>query len=76
MEKYFHEIPQEEIETLISEGKNWDYIINNYNQPRWCAYPNALHGVMGCWCLVDLKKDGHRKKVSKDFCKECECYFS
>jgi hypothetical protein len=71
---YFHELPQEEIDKLISEGVTVGYIMDNYKQPDWCNYPEALSMSMGCWSLCDLSKDGLRTKISKDYCKGCD-YF-
>jgi hypothetical protein len=70
--RYFHELSQEEVDKLITDKKNWGYIMNEYKQPDWCNCPNALEGTMGCWSLVDLSKDGFRTKISKDFCKGCD----
>ena len=71
---YFHEISQEEVDKLISDKRNVGYIMENYKQPDWCNYPEALSMTMGCWSLCDLKKDGLRTKISKDFCKGCDEY--
>jgi len=73
--RYFHELEQTEIDTLIADKKTVGYILENYKQPDWCNYPNALKGQMGCWSLMDLSKDGLRTKISRDFCKGCN-YFS
>ena len=70
--RYFHELSQEEVDKLIADKKNWGDIMQEYKQPDWCNYPNALEGTMGCWSLVDLSKDGLRTKISKDFCKGCD----
>ena len=75
MKKYFHELEQSEIDTLIAEKKTIGYIHENYKQPDWCNYPNALEGNMGCWSLMNLLKEGMRTKISKDFCKNCERFF-
>ena len=72
--RYFHELEQTEIDTLIADKKTVGYILENYKQPDWCNYPNALEGQMGCWSLMDLSKDGLRTKISKDFCKGCDCF--
>lgn len=74
MKKYFHKISQEEIDRLVSENKDWKYIMDTYKQPDWCTYPKALEGQMGCWSLIDIKKDGLRTKISKKFCKNCYCF--
>jgi len=71
--RYFHELEQTEIDTLIADKKTVGYIMENYKQPDWCNYPEALSMTMGCWSLCDLSKDGLRTKISKDFCKGCDC---
>ena len=72
--RYFHELEQTEIDTLISDKKTVGYIMKNYKQPEWCNCPEALSMIMGCWSLCDLSKDGLRTKISKDFCKDCDCF--
>ena len=71
---YFHEISQDEVDKLIADKKSIGYVMENYKQPDWCNYPEALSITMGCWSLCDLKKDGLRTKISKEFCKECDCF--
>ena len=72
--RYFHELEQTEIDALISDKKTVDYIMENYKQPDWCNYHEALSMAMGCWSLCDLSKDGSRTKISKEFCKGCDCF--
>ncbi len=72
--KFFHQIPQEEVDKLISTNKSVGYVMANYKQPDWCSYPEALSMEFGCLSLCDLKKDGLRSKISVDFCKQCECF--
>ena len=74
MKKYFHELPQSEIENLISENKTIEYLVENYKQPDWCCLMEALSMNAGCWSLCDVREGGLRTKISKDFCKECD-YF-
>lgn len=72
--EYWHELSQEKIDELISKKVTLKYVMDNYKQPDWCNYPNALEGVMGCWSLTDNRKDGLRTKISKQFCSNChEC---
>jgi seryl-tRNA synthetase len=71
---YFHELGQNEIDALIAEKRTVGYVIENYNQPDWCKYPKALSMFYGCFSLCDLSKDGFRTKISKDFCKDCDCF--
>jgi hypothetical protein len=70
--KYFHELEQSEIDSLIKGHYNWASISEEYSQPSWCTYPEALNGLIGCWSLTDTKEEGSRALISEDFCKECE----
>jgi hypothetical protein len=72
--KYWHEIDQSEVDKLIEEKKDNQFVLDNYLQPSWCRYPEALCGVMGCWSLVDNRPDGLRNKISIDFCTGCDCF--
>jgi hypothetical protein len=72
--KYFHELTQEEINQLIEQGKTWGYILENFKQPNWCNYPEALGGEFGCWSLIDLRENGKRKEISKEFCSKCSSF--
>lgn len=74
MKKYFHKLPQKEIDKLISEEKTVQYIMDNYKQPNWCTYPKALSMTWGCWSLCDLEKNGLRTRISKKYCGTCECF--
>ena len=66
---FFHELPQSVIDQMVKEHKTFQYIMDNYRQPEWCKYPDALNGNMGCWSLTL-----HRTKISREFCKDCDCY--
>ena len=70
--EYFHELSQQEIDKLISDKRTIGYIMENYKQPKWCKYPDALGGILGCWSLMDLQKNGLRTKISEEFCKDCD----
>ena len=72
--KYWHELSQEEVDALVSSGKTWGDIMQEYQQPAWCGYLDALAGQVGCWSLVDYVKGGGRERISLDFCKGCECF--
>jgi len=67
--KYWHELTDDEVNSLYEEHCTWGDIMENYKQPDWCNYPNALEGQCGCWSLLD--KD-FRKKISLDFCENCD----
>lgn len=72
--KYWHELPQSEVDELIEKGVTNQYVIDNYLQPEWCQYDEALCGLMGCWLLVDNRPGGARTKVSLEYCKNCDCF--
>ena len=72
--RYFHELEQKEVDALIADKKTIGYIMETYKQPDGCNYPEGLSMTMGCWSLCDLSKDGLRTKISKDFCKGCDCF--
>ena len=69
--KYWHELPDEEIQKLLDKKKTWGYVMKRYKQPGWCDYPEALGGATGCWSLVDCF--GRRKEIGKTMCKTCDC---
>lgn len=70
--KYFHELPKDEINTLIKNKVTFGTIMKTYLQPDWCNYPGALQGEFGCWSLMDLYAVETRRKISKEFCKSCD----
>jgi hypothetical protein len=69
---YFHEASQKTVSTLVKNHATWGDIMEQYQQPEWCNYPEALSGSMGCWSLTDLSKGGFRKKISKEWCSGCD----
>lgn len=68
---FWHRLPDCEIKRLLSEAVTVDFVLQNYRQPTWCNYQDALAGVMGCWSLTD--NFGSRKSISKKFCSSCDC---
>lgn len=68
--KYFHKVTKKELKSLYGKGLTWNYIMDNYKQPSWCGYTDALNGLMGCWSLTGEL----RTKISKKFCNDCECF--
>jgi hypothetical protein len=72
--RYFHELEQKEIDKLIADKKTIGYILENFKQPKWCNYHNALEGRLGCWSLMDLTKEGLRTKISEEYCKGCDSF--
>ena len=67
MIKYFHELTLEELKELAKKNPTWQEVAADFPQPKWCGYPDAVAGGMGCWSLMLLR-------VSKNFCKGCDCY--
>lgn len=69
--KYWHELSEDEISVLLNTGTTWGEIVEKYKQPDWCTYHQALMGAMGCWSLTAIEI---RPKISREFCKNCDCY--
>jgi len=63
--KFFHQLTKEEFKALPE--MTWAECANLYPQPKWCKYPEAVCGVMGCWGLMSFW-------ASKEYCKDCEYY--
>lgn len=62
--KYFHQLS--ESDRIEASNLTVAQILNQYTQPDWCKYPDALAGCMGCWSLVGgIVKD-------EICCKGCE----
>ncbi len=65
MIKYFHEISDVEWDALKKTGMFWKQCAEEYAQPVWCNYPNAVD-PMGCWSLI------YRGIKQKKDCGNCE----
>ena len=72
--KYWHRLSQNTVDNIIADGTTWGYVMDNFKQPDWCGYPNALDGQMGCWTLTNIWGSNSRKSICRDFCKNCEYY--
>ena len=84
MKRYWHELTLDEQRAILDmrdperatmlglpEGLTVFEFLEQYNQPDWCEYPNALAGVMGCWSLMSV---GNKKVISvENDCGDCEC---
>jgi hypothetical protein len=68
MEKYFHELTDEEYQQLMDSGITVNQLLDTYLKPDWCNYPGALDGPMGCWSLFYRFKGN----VSREYCKDCD----
>ena len=73
LKPYWHKLTQGQIDYLLTKNVTNQHIVENYLQPDWCGYDEALNGVMGCWTLMDIKTNG-RKKICKEYCKDCDCF--
>lgn len=71
--KYFHELSKEEISELQKKKVGWGYIRDNFKQPKWCSYPDALDFERGCWTLTELYHGISKIRCELD-CAKCECY--
>lgn len=70
MIKYFHELTEQEWDKYIAENphKTWKDAQKIFPQPKWCDYPEAVCGTMGCWSLMAFRvKD-------EDYCGDCDCH--
>lgn len=77
MIKYFHELTKEEFDKLLKEKITWGECAKRYPQPKWCAYPEAIQGAMGCWSLMDVVDESPIGiKISRKYCRKCDCYRS
>ena len=72
MIKYFHELSEDEFNQIAKYnfGKTWLWLAENYPQPDWCGYPNAVADgpFMGCGSLMDFSVN----EEGKERCKHCE----
>ena len=73
MLKYYHELRREEFLWLAKEKNTWGEIEQDFPQPPWCSYHQAIRGLAGCWSLIHWK-DGYSMVTGKDFCKTCDLY--
>ncbi|KKN73840.1 hypothetical protein LCGC14_0396420 [marine sediment metagenome] len=68
MIKYFHTLTEKEFTKISKRKITWGQCAKDYPQPKWCSYPDAVNGIMGCWSLVGFMVTG------KDYCKNCDEY--
>lgn len=66
--RYWHEVPLNEQNAIMDKGgMTWSEFGQQFKQPDWCGYTDALYGVMGCWSLMIR---GTIKSIED--CKECD----
>lgn len=72
MKKYLHEHYDEYVTIKCAAslgGKiTWGDFLAEFDQPKWCAYPDACLGSLGCWSLVGEYVNG------EEYCVGCEYY--
>lgn len=67
--RFWHEVPlTEQDEILKAGGKTWAEFCEEFKQPEWCGYPDAMFGAMGCWSLMISKTIR-----SESNCRACDC---
>ncbi|HDY68991.1 MAG TPA: hypothetical protein ENH85_14525 [Candidatus Scalindua sp.] len=67
--KYFHELTKKDYFELAKRGITYKKLAKLHPQPKWCGYPNATEGVMGCWSLTSFMIN------SENDCKKCDLYY-
>jgi len=68
-ERYWHKLTDEERQEVYDSNPNIFDFMNEFKQPDWCNYPEALTPLFGCSSLN--KKD---TKVCKETCQGCDEY--
>ena len=69
--RYWHKASNIQAQKLLDSNATIKEFMEQYSQPDWCGYPDALEGEMGCWSLTSFKL---RKRISPKFCKSCDCF--
>ena len=64
--QFFHQLTQEQLETEVHGKLTWGQVMEQFDQPTWCNYPEALSGDLGCWTLCDFPW-----KINKELCSTC-----
>lgn len=73
--RYWHELPQEEVDQVLNSELTFGEIEGKYKPPIWCNYgPDVLHPLWGCWSLTDNQPNGLRTCISETYCKNCEMF--
>jgi len=65
--EYFHELTDEQWETLKASGMTWNEAAKRFKPPAWCSEQAAVD-PMGCWSLVG------RMVKDEDYCKDCDLH--
>ncbi len=67
MIKAFHELTDSERDKLFKNEMTCAKLAEDYPQPDWCEYPDAV-SPLGCWGLIF----GHVHDKGKEYCSVCE----
>lgn len=73
MIKHFHELTNQEFLWLVKEGITYAELNQDFPQPLWCDYHQAVFGMMGCWTLTNFSS-GHSRVRGEDSCRDCDCF--
>jgi hypothetical protein len=58
--KYFHELTEEYFNENIAGKLTYGEVAQDYPQPPWCTYVDAVYGTMGCWSLTFFMVHGRK----------------
>ena len=52
MKPFFHRLSVRKQHEALTSSMTVREFMEAFRQPRWCNYPEALEGVLGCWSLI------------------------
>jgi len=70
---YFHELTQDEVESLMSTNISLMSLNRLYKPPIWCGDKGALNIATGCAILMDWRGSG-RTNISRSSCSQCKFF--
>ena len=56
MTKYWHNLTYEEQRNVFQILGTVQELMDEYSQPGWCNYPDALSCMQGCWSLCSTSE--------------------
>jgi hypothetical protein len=68
----FHRITKKQWQALVAVNATWGDVKEQFRQPSWCEYPDALDGSMGCWSLVGRMVKNRKYCQNCDLCKKAK----
>jgi hypothetical protein len=76
MIKHYHELTEDEFNHIINDNPDvtWGWLQENYPQPDWCIYPDAVADgpIMVCMSLMGFNVHGKSDCASCEFNKDAE----